>query len=63
MTREEAVKVYLDGLILKNVKIERFFAASRLLSKEDRNKIQVAIEGYSTNMQRLKRKEVMIENG
>lgn len=62
MTREDAVKIYLDGLMLKNVEIERFFSASRILSREDRNKIHLAIEGYAPNMQRLSRKEVMIEN-
>ncbi|MBI3582547.1 MAG: hypothetical protein HY096_01185 [Nitrospinae bacterium] len=51
MNREEAVKVYLDGLFLKNVEIGMFFEAARSLSKEDKVRIQLAVERYATNKQ------------
>lgn len=49
MRREEAAEVYLNGLLLKSVEIGRFFEAARLLSNDDRAKIQLAVERYATN--------------
>lgn len=46
MTREEAARIYLDGLMNKNVEIEKFFDASRALSPEDRAKLQMSVDGY-----------------
>lgn len=48
MRREEAAEIYLNGLMLKNVEIGRFFEAARILSEDDRAKIQLAIERYAT---------------
>lgn len=49
MYREEAAEIYLNGLLLKSVEIGKFFEAARLLSNDDRAKIQLAVERYATN--------------
>jgi len=59
MIREEAAEIYLNGLLLKSVEIGRFFEAARVLSKDDRAKIQVAVEKYRINIEATQRKEVM----
>lgn len=46
MTREEAARIYLDGLMNKNVEIGKFFEAARILSAEDRMKIQMSVGEY-----------------
>lgn len=42
MNREEAARIYLDGLVSKNVEIEEFLEAARVLSAEDKSKLQMA---------------------
>lgn len=59
MIREEAAEIYLDGLLLKNVEIGRFFDAANVLSNEDKVKIQDAVEKYRINFEATQRKEVM----
>ncbi len=49
MNRVEAAKIYLDGLLLKNVNIEKFFESARSLSNEDKARIQLVVEKYSTS--------------
>jgi hypothetical protein len=46
MTREEAARIYLDGLITKSVKIEKFIEAARVLSADDKSSLQMAVEEY-----------------
>lgn len=46
MTREEAARIYLDGLLYNEVEIENFFEAGRTLSEEDKLKIQTAVGKY-----------------
>jgi hypothetical protein len=55
MTREEAAKIYLDGLMNINmdVKIDKFFEAARTLSNDDKTKIQVAVERYKVSWKNL----------
>jgi hypothetical protein len=53
MTREEAAKIYLDGLMNMDVKIDRFFEAARTLSNDDKTKIRVAVERYKINWENL----------
>ncbi len=53
MTREDAAKIYLDGLMNMDVKIDRFFEAARTLSNEDKTKIQVAVERYKITTMNL----------
>ncbi|MBI3815123.1 MAG: hypothetical protein HY279_11770 [Nitrospinae bacterium] len=53
MTREEAAKIYLDGLMNTDVKIDKFFEAARTLSNDDKTKIQVAVERYKINWENL----------
>ncbi|MBI5749886.1 MAG: hypothetical protein HZA00_12255 [Nitrospinae bacterium] len=48
MTREEAARIYLEGLMDKNVQIEKYFEAARVLSAEDKSKLHQAITGYKT---------------
>ncbi|MBI3813704.1 MAG: hypothetical protein HY279_04460 [Nitrospinae bacterium] len=49
MIREEAAKIYIDGVLSKNVDIGKFFEAARSLSKEDKDRIQLSVERYATN--------------
>lgn len=44
MTREEAARIYLNGLMDKDIDIREFFEAARVLSAEDKRKIQMALE-------------------
>ena len=51
MTREEAARIYFEGLMDKNIKIEKFFEAARVLSAEDKYKLHQAITGYKTPLE------------
>ncbi len=46
MTREDAARIYLNGLTNKNTDIGRFFEAAKVLSAEDKVKIQMAFERF-----------------